>query len=88
MTVSFYLVPGTALGDATAKIDRCRDEIRMPASIVTRDGGDAAVFERSQSSQAILLVWALRMIHVLIEGCIGPGRVTGCPRGRGCRSRW
>jgi HAE1 family hydrophobic/amphiphilic exporter-1 len=66
VTVSFNLAPGAALGDATAKIERFRDELRMPASIITAYGGDAAVFKSSQGSQAILIVSALLVIYVLL----------------------
>jgi len=66
VTVSFNLAPGTALGDATAAIDRAREAIRMPASIITRYGGDAAVFQSSQGSQAVLIVAALLVIYVLL----------------------
>ncbi len=66
VTVSFNLAPGAALGDATAKIDKYREDIRMPASIITAYGGDAAVFKSSQGSQAILIVSALLVIYVLL----------------------
>ena len=64
--MSFNLAPGAPLGDATAKIDRYRDEIGMPSSIITAYGGDAAVFKSSQGSQAILIVAALLVIYVLL----------------------
>jgi HAE1 family hydrophobic/amphiphilic exporter-1 len=66
ITVSFNLAPGTALGDATAKIDRLREQIALPSSIITRYGGDAAVFKSSQGSQAILIISALLVIYVLL----------------------
>src|SRR5204862_5470196 len=66
VTVSFNLAPGAALGDATAKIDRAREELRMPSSIITAYGGDAAVFKSSQGSQAILIISALLVIYVLL----------------------
>ena len=66
VTVSFNLAPGVALGDATAKIERYREQIRLPASVITRYGGDAAVFKSSQASQAILIVSALLVIYVLL----------------------
>ena len=66
VTVSFNLSPGTALGDATARIEALRDEIRMPPSIITTYGGDAAVFKSSQGSQAILIIAALLVIYVLL----------------------
>jgi HAE1 family hydrophobic/amphiphilic exporter-1 len=66
VTVSFNLVPGAALGDATAKIDAARQAIQMPSSIITSYGGDAAVFKSSQGSQAILIGAALLVIYVLL----------------------
>ncbi len=66
VTVSFNLAPGTALGNATAKIDQVREQIGMPSSIVTSYGGDAAVFKSSQGSQAVLIVAALLVIYVLL----------------------
>ncbi len=66
VTVSFNLAPGTALGDATARIDHYREQIRLPASIITSYGGDAAVFKSSQGSQLILIVSALLVIYVLL----------------------
>jgi HAE1 family hydrophobic/amphiphilic exporter-1 len=66
VTVSFNLAPGAALGDATAKIDAAREAIQMPSSIISSYGGDAAVFQSSQSSQAILIISALLVIYVLL----------------------
>ncbi len=66
ITLSFNLAPEVPLGVATAKIDRLATELNLPASIVTRYGGDAAVFQDSQSSQIILIVAALGVIYVLL----------------------
>ncbi|HJV96439.1 MAG TPA: efflux RND transporter permease subunit, partial [Albitalea sp.] len=66
VTVSFNLAPGVALGDATTKLEHYRDELRMPSSIITSYGGDAAVFKSSQGSQAVLIVSALLVIYVLL----------------------
>jgi HAE1 family hydrophobic/amphiphilic exporter-1 len=66
VTVSFNLAPGVALGDATAKIDKAREAIQMPASIISTYGGDAAVFKSSQGSQLILIIAALLVIYVLL----------------------
>jgi hydrophobic/amphiphilic exporter-1 (mainly G- bacteria), HAE1 family len=66
VTVSFNLAPGTALGDATAKIEKYREQIQLPPSIITSYGGDAAVFKSSQGSQAILIIGALLVIYVLL----------------------
>lgn len=66
ITVSFNLAPNMPLGDATAAIDRMATEMKLPASVITRYGGDAAVFEESQASQLILIVAALGVIYVLL----------------------
>lgn len=66
ITLSFNLAPGVPLGDATAKIDRFAQELKLPATIITNYGGDAAVFQDSQSGQVILLVLAVLVIYVLL----------------------
>jgi HAE1 family hydrophobic/amphiphilic exporter-1 len=66
VTVSFNLAPGAALGDATAKIEKYRDQIQLPSSVITTYGGDAAVFKSSQGSQLILIIGALLVIYVLL----------------------
>ena len=66
VTVSFNLAPGVALGDATARIDKARETIALPSSIITTYGGEAAVFQKSQGNQAILIISALLVIYVLL----------------------
>ncbi|MEO7337095.1 MAG: efflux RND transporter permease subunit [Caldimonas sp.] len=66
VTVSFNLAPNVALGDATAKIEKFREQIRLPSSVITTYGGDAAVFKSSQGSQAVLIIAALAVIYVLL----------------------
>ena len=66
ITIAFNLAAGTPLGNATASIDRFSRDLKMPASIITSYGGDAAVFKDSQSSQAILIVMAVLVIYVLL----------------------
>jgi HAE1 family hydrophobic/amphiphilic exporter-1 len=66
VTVSFNLAPGAALGDATASIDKAREAINLPASIITSYGGEAAVFKNSQGNQLVLIISALLVIYVLL----------------------
>ncbi len=66
ITVSFNLAPGAALGDATGKIEQAAQDINLPASIITTYGGDAAVFKKSQGSQAVLIIAALLVIYILL----------------------
>jgi hydrophobic/amphiphilic exporter-1 (mainly G- bacteria), HAE1 family len=66
ITISFNLAPDTPLGVATNKIDSFAHELKLPASVIGSYGGDAAVFQSSQGSQAILLISALLVIYVLL----------------------
>ncbi len=66
ITVTFNLAPGVALGDAAKRIERYQVESAMPASIITAWAGDAAAFQKSQSSQVWLLLSALLVIYVLL----------------------
>ncbi len=66
VTVSFNLAPGAALGDATQKIEQFSRELRLPSSIITSYGGDAAVFKGSQNSQVFLVLVALLVIYILL----------------------
>ncbi len=66
VTVSFNLAPGVALGEATQKIEQFSRDLRLPPSIITSYGGDAAVFKGSQNSQVILILVALAVIYVLL----------------------
>ncbi len=66
ITLSFNLAPDVPLGVATTAIDKMGRTINLPASVITKYGGDAAVFKDSQSSQIILIVAALGVIYVLL----------------------
>lgn len=66
VTVSFNLAPGAALGDATARIEKAREAVNMPASVITSYGGEAAVFKSSQGKQLVLIISALLVIYVLL----------------------
>jgi len=66
ITISFNLAPDVALGQATRNLEGYVHELKMPASIVTSYGGDAAVFKDSQTGQAVLLVVAVLVIYLLL----------------------
>ena len=66
ITVSFNTAPGRSLGEASAAIEKYRQQSAMPASILTSWGGDAAAFQSSQSSQVWLIIGALLVIYVLL----------------------
>jgi HAE1 family hydrophobic/amphiphilic exporter-1 len=66
VTISFNLAPNAPLGEATKKIEAFGRDLRFPPSIIASYGGDAAVFQGSQSSQLVLILVALAVIYVLL----------------------
>ena len=66
ITLSFNLAPGVPLGDATAAIEDMGRAMKLPASVIATYGGDAAVFQDTQSSQLILIIAAVGVIYVLL----------------------
>jgi len=66
VTLAFNLAPDAALGDATQRMGELVAELGLPASIITSWGGDAAVFQDSQSGQLVLILAALAVIYVLL----------------------
>jgi HAE1 family hydrophobic/amphiphilic exporter-1 len=66
ITLSFNTAPDVALGDATERIAAIGREARLPATIITKYGGEAAVFQDTQSSQLVLIAIALLVIYVLL----------------------
>jgi HAE1 family hydrophobic/amphiphilic exporter-1 len=66
ITLSFNLAPEVSLGSATAKLDGFVRELQMPATLIGSYGGDAAVFQDSQSGQMILLGIAVLVIYLLL----------------------
>ena len=66
ITLSFNLAPGVALGDATKRLEGFVAEMKLPPTIVTSYGGDAAVFQDAQGGQAVLLIVAVLVIYLLL----------------------
>jgi HAE1 family hydrophobic/amphiphilic exporter-1 len=66
VTLSFNLAPDVPLGDATLKLEQRVRELQMPATLIGSWGGDAAVFQDSQSGQLVLLGLAVLVIYLLL----------------------
>ena len=66
ITISFNLAPNVPLGDATQQIEAFTEEIKLPPSVITSYGGDAAVFKDSQGGQLLLIGLAVAVIYVLL----------------------
>ena len=65
-TLSFNLPPGKSLGDAAAAIQAATRAIGMPASITGVFAGTAATFQRSSSSEPMLILAALVAVYVVL----------------------
>ena len=66
ITLSFNLAPEVSLGVATTKLDGYVRDLQMPPTVIGTYGGDAAVFQDSQSGQLVLLGVALLVIYLLL----------------------
>jgi multidrug efflux pump len=65
-TISFNLPPGTALGDATAAIQRTMAEIKMPSTIHGSAAGTAQQFISSLKNEPILIAAALAAVYIVL----------------------
>jgi hydrophobe/amphiphile efflux-1 (HAE1) family protein len=76
VTISFNLLPGTAIGQAVSSIQKIEKELGKPLSLQTSFQGNAQAFGDSLSSTPILIVAALFVIYlilgVLYESLIHP----------------
>ena len=76
VTISFNLLPGTAIGQATTAIQGIEKELHKPLSLQTSFQGNAQAFGQSLSTTPILIVAALFVIYlilgVLYESLIHP----------------
>jgi hydrophobe/amphiphile efflux-1 (HAE1) family protein len=66
VTLSFNLVPGVALGQATAAIEAAKREIGLPASIHADFAGTAAAFRASLANEPLLILAALLTVYVTL----------------------
>jgi hydrophobe/amphiphile efflux-1 (HAE1) family protein len=66
VTISFNLVPGTAIGQAVSDIQQVQKELGAPLSLQTSFQGNAQAFGASLSSTPILIVAALFVIYLIL----------------------
>jgi hydrophobe/amphiphile efflux-1 (HAE1) family protein len=66
VTISFNLMPGTAIGQATSAIQKIEKELGKPLSLQTSFQGNAQAFGQSLSSTPILIVAALFVIYIIL----------------------
>jgi multidrug efflux pump len=66
VTISFNLAPGTSLEEATAAIDRVKQELNMPLSIQAAFQGTAASFQTSLTNEPLLILAALITVYIVL----------------------
>jgi hydrophobe/amphiphile efflux-1 (HAE1) family protein len=66
VTLSFNLAPGASLGVAVEAIQRIESSINKPATLQTSFQGTAQEFQRSLSTQPILIAAALFAVYVVL----------------------
>jgi multidrug efflux pump len=66
VTLSFNLAPNASLGDAVNDINRVKDELEMPASIVGAFQGTAEAFQASLANEPILILAALITVYIVL----------------------
>ncbi|MEW6438473.1 MAG: efflux RND transporter permease subunit [Pseudomonadota bacterium] len=65
-TISFNIVPGRSLGDATTEIENAVRAIGLPADIHGSAQGTAAMFQSSLSNEPLLIVAALAAVYIVL----------------------
>jgi multidrug efflux pump len=65
-TVSFNLAPGVSLGEAVAAIERTREELGLPSSIIAGFQGTALAFQASLSNTPLLILAALVTVYIVL----------------------
>jgi multidrug efflux pump len=66
VTISFNLAPGASLGAATRAIDDAKQELNMPASVMTAFQGTAASFQASLANEPLLILAALITVYIVL----------------------
>jgi multidrug efflux pump len=66
VTVSFNLAPGISLGQATVLIDQMQQRIGVPASVRGTFAGTAEAFQKSLSTEPVLILTALLAIYIVL----------------------
>jgi HAE1 family hydrophobic/amphiphilic exporter-1 len=84
VTLSFNLPPGAALGDAVARLEQLKVDLKVPPTITTAFAGNAKTFQDSLANQGILLIAAVVTIYIVLgilyESYIHPFTIlTGLP---------
>ncbi|MGZ3346086.1 MAG: efflux RND transporter permease subunit [Caulobacteraceae bacterium] len=65
-TISFNIAPGVSLGEATQLIEKAKEDLGMPETVVGAFQGTAAAFQESLSSMPILILAAMLSVYIIL----------------------
>jgi multidrug efflux pump len=66
VTISFNLAPGASLGDATSAVEKAKQDLNMPISVLASFQGTAASFQASLSNEPLLILAALVTVYIVL----------------------
>jgi hydrophobe/amphiphile efflux-1 (HAE1) family protein len=66
VTISFALPTGVALSDAVSSLEDVKNQINMPASVLTRFQGTAQAFQESMQGMGYLLLGAILVVYIIL----------------------
>ncbi|MGD1089510.1 MAG: efflux RND transporter permease subunit, partial [Verrucomicrobiota bacterium] len=66
VTISFNLAPGVALGEATTAIQKVRQDMDMPLSVIPAFQGTAEAFLESLANQPLLILAAVITVYIIL----------------------
>jgi multidrug efflux pump subunit AcrB len=66
VTISFNLAQGVSLGEATLLVEKAKRELGMPATIRGNFAGTAQVFQKSLSTEPLLILTALIAVYIVL----------------------
>lgn len=65
-TISFNLAPGGTLGDAVHDINKVKQHLRIPASVITSFEGAAKAFQSSLANEGFLVIAAIIVVYIVL----------------------
>jgi hydrophobe/amphiphile efflux-1 (HAE1) family protein len=66
VTLSFNLGPGAALGEAVEAINKVKNDLNVPPSLMTTFQGNAQAFQESLKTQPLLILAAIIAVYIIL----------------------
>jgi multidrug efflux pump len=66
ITLTFNLAPGVALGQAVTAVEKEKQQMGMPSSIIANFSGTAQAFQSSLATEPLLIAFALGTVYIVL----------------------